>query len=815
MIQIDMSTYQPLNGGTPPPQPASPPPGAGPSVDMSTYQPLSSAPQQAPPDLAQNPRGEGVYHMTGPVGHQAGVPYSKVATAQSQGYNFADDGELKRYTQDYAASPHKSLMDAITSGGLPPGVLAGAAKAAGQTITGGADLLDKLSGHPRIDVGAHPNQTLDKVKQWVDSGPQGFGENVGAAAENVGEFMTGEGALSEMAKVAKGTELLKDAAQLSKVLDKYPTLARALHLGLKQGAVGGAQTLVKTGGDTGQAAQAAALTGAAGGATSLIGSGLGALKDSIAKRAADLLGRTDELDGKQVILPKQPSPTPEQAAGQAELQRSAQSTLAGHLEEVNEGRTANEQRALPSSTSGPRFTLRGNPVTDTSTTDVVRAAPFPKENIKGSMTDPTGSGQRIPRNMSPQENLPHMTSAEVPGSPGRSTSTASAGSSGADISTASPQQPGQGHIEGPGTFITDDPDIARAHLKNLREVMQHPEFGTLDAETQQQLTEAHNDTARQLRSYDQQQAGAWRANQPPRELVNIPATTQAIGSHSEAADRLMQITQDGYTRIEDAAQLHGDSAGMYNTLRNANKEAWAKVTDATTKDALTNAEGEVHRTNQQMEDFLHQIGDPVSVKELAQINNSYGDALKLKQIGGEIDGAFNRNPYLSKDSRLYRGFSGAKLDQSLSGLTQKYGYSELQRLLGRDNLQTLQKVADLNQTAQGADQFGAAVSNIGRWLNKVGLPGLRMGAVAAGGTFAHSAGIPWWIGAGAGAGSAEGLAATSRLVWNKIATNPRIAHQVLFAIESGARAGNYGPFIGQLIASEVSRANSTPEDNKQ
>jgi hypothetical protein len=50
---------------------------------------------------------------------------------------------------------------------------------------------------------------------------------------------------------------------------------------------------------------------------------------------------------------------------------------------------------------------------------------------------------------------------------------------------------------------------------------------------------------------------------------------------------------------------------------------------------------------------------------------------------------------------------------------------------------------------------------------------------------------------------AQAGAATTKMVWNAITTNPKIAQNVLFAIKSGARPGSYGPFIGNMIVTAI------------
>ena len=69
--------------------------------------PYAAIAKPLPPDLASNPNNEGVYKMNGPNG-SVGVPYSKVAAAQGQGFAFGNSNDQQRYVQDHNADPKDS-----------------------------------------------------------------------------------------------------------------------------------------------------------------------------------------------------------------------------------------------------------------------------------------------------------------------------------------------------------------------------------------------------------------------------------------------------------------------------------------------------------------------------------------------------------------------------------------------------------------------------------------------------------------------------------------------------------------------------------
>jgi hypothetical protein len=68
-------------------------------------------------------------------------------------------------------------------------------------------------------------------------------------------------------------------------------------------------------------------------------------------------------------------------------------------------------------------------------------------------------------------------------------------------------------------------------------------------------------------------------------------------------------------------------------------------------------------------------------------------------------------------------------------------------------------------------------------------------AATLGGTAAHMAGMsPFY-----GMVTAETAYETTRFVMNAIKTNPKIAQNFMFALQSGATAERYGPFIATMI----------------
>jgi hypothetical protein len=260
-----MSTFQP---STPAAAPA--PPQGGSGLDMSTFRPSTpSAGSQTQGDaLTANPRNEGVYQMKGPSG-VAGIPYSKVPTAQQQGYDFSNSSnEAIRYNSDYDADPNRpqDLME---------GVGKGIAQTYALTAAGLAHIARKATG-----TTGSTTQTEKNLQTFGEGGPNDTGaQDAGKFIGSASQWLMGDEALKGLSYADK----VKQVLPALKVLEKSPLLAKAVDAAIQQGTIGAAQTYANTGGN----AKAAAESGAASAAVPLVLEGAGStVAKAMAAKAA-------------------------------------------------------------------------------------------------------------------------------------------------------------------------------------------------------------------------------------------------------------------------------------------------------------------------------------------------------------------------------------------------------------------------------------------------------------------------------------------------------------------------------------------------
>lgn len=737
--------------------------------------PPPAAPAAPAPAASSGSGGEGTYAMHSPDGRPVQIPYSKVHTQIQNGYLFQDQNTLKQYARDLAADPLAEdrvdqFLDAHPWIGAPVNGLLGAGTGVLKLVTG----LDRT-----------PTTRGETEAQLAAARPaRGMGEAGGEMAENVAEFFGGDELLSLLGKGAAAlplAEKLKAMTGMAQLLEKYPPLAKLAKIGstvVKQGTIAGGQTYVKSGGDTGAAAQTAAETAGVGGVIGAAGEGIAS---ALAKRASGF----EDVGGVKTVVPPEArtaaAPTPQQAAGQEVLRNSARGTLAGQLEEVNESRTEpGAAPALPGRTGPYVFELRGVP---------------PEEGTTGRIGQ---SAAKVPQAAFKQ---PKYTAASAP----TRTIPGNEGATGADIRTDVTPEAQADAAKGGGVVRTTDRDVAFSHFQNLNKRIASPDFERLPAARQQELLDAREDVRGQLNEHAEELQTAIGGGRPNLAQVDVPRATQLIGNHSETAAALKKVATNGYNHIYDALAFSGQSPQKLTMVRQAYQAAEAKYMAAETPEALHNAEQDIEATHEQLREMVKSIPNAISLKELAGLNDAYKNSLGLAKVGRAIDGAFTGTTSTAKRAWEYSGFDGNRLQGNLDRLIANMGRNRVERLMGKDNLDSVLQVAQLNRTNAARARFGQAITAIANSLAGPHLTGAGVGAYA-GYRATHS-----WEGAALGAVGGATIGEASRRVMDAILTNPQVAQHVIFAIQSGANPKNYGP----IVATVIQQANTQASQKRQ
>lgn len=717
-----------------------------------------------------------------------------------------------------------NLQGLENAGGIGnAGHIVGAAKSFLQPAVTIAKLLHRGGEaiHEGLGNAVIPEEGIHRFEHMTET--KGSDETTGQVIENIAEFMLGDEALKSLSLADK----LRKIAPALKVFEKSPRAAAAFSTAIRQGAVSTGQGLAH--GETpGTALEQGAITGG----TGLAFEGLTAGAKSFLQRNAATM---EKVGGVDTVIPasvRNAKPSPQQIAGRESITKAAQDSLADRLGEVNQSRAVPEtgQKMLPARTGPFEFQIKGlEPTEAEAGSKVVPAAEMPRSRItglpdtakphldaNGEVVWPDGKNytntnadevaafkakhgisSRSSETVGEETNVGKTrrqigtTTETVPPSMVRDQPYMTSAKDGAEPHSVSTP-------EGGGVLKTTDPQIAKNHVKTLNEIMAHPDFEKLPEAQQQAISAARDDIQKQLGDFHQHmELSDPRYGKPNFPQIDVPRAVKQIGSYTDAANYLNKIATDGYNSISDALQLNAISKGKFATIRNANRAAWDAYKGASSVEAMTQAEHAIDLSNKQMADLLkNDIGGSVTPKELQGFNDAYGQAQKMKYVAHAVDSSFSGNASASARSWEYRGFDGNKLMANLGRLEQKFGRTSLERIVGRDSLNTLYQVAELNRTGAARARFGVALHPVAQWLvDNAGRGFSHLAPIFIGGELGRMAGVGWGIGATA----AEGTALATKKVFNAILSNPKIAQNLIFAIESGARPQYYAPMIGTMV----------------
>jgi hypothetical protein len=671
-------------GNAPPP-----PPGFVPmNASGSGAQPAQTA-QSANPE---NPNNEGLYAMHSPDGRAVQIPYSKVHTSIQNGYLFGDKGTLQKYARDHAADPLsegrvEQYLDQHPWVAAPVNALAGLGTGALKTATG-LDRTPTTRGETELQLAA----------ATPTKGPV---QAAGEAAENVGEFFTGDELLSFLGKGAEGlgmAEKLKSMTGLAQTLEKYPMLAKVLKIGstaVKQGTIAGGQTYAKTGGDAGAAATAAGETALASGALSTLGAGGAAIKTA---RAG----------------------VPEAAAaGSADYAAEARGAAEPHLNRVS---------------------------------DAI-------ENTRGGAAAAEGAG--APLNPDGTITLYHGTTKAGAEQIKRTGRLLSAGEPDVYLSTA---KEGTGY--GDGTVV--------AVRVNPNKLILDDEFPDGRKDFRLNTGKPGGSIPVQIESHFLGTPGAAAAKAP---VLDVNKVLDQIHDFTGAADRLAEVNDAGYSALDKITG--GKFRALNAEVAAAQKASYKGVegADALYKNKLA-----------EMDDLIESTKGKVTPETVQALKSSWRQTYQLRDFGNIWDRNLNGVPGSSNVSAEQRGINGKGLMRGLQQAVRNYGRSSIEESLGPGRLENLENIARMNQTNPQRAAFNKSVWDVVRNLSHGTLIG---GAV--GGAVGHYA-----EGAAAGTATAGGIEGYNA-VMNALKTNPKVAQNFLFALESGATAKRFGPFIAEMI----------------
>jgi hypothetical protein len=271
---------------------------------------------------------------------------------------------------------------------------------------------------------------------------------------------------------------------------------------------------------------------------------------------------------------------------------------------------------------------------------------------------------------------------------------------------------------------------------------------------------------------------------PKAPIVDVPSAVAQVNSFGDAADEVEKAAKRSYDIIDATTN------GKFSEVRDDFNQARKDVYNAGSVGERDAAQVRLENATARMRQIFDDTDGQVSAKDWQNANTAWNNSKTLKQVHDAVESTFDTDAGFSQRSGTYRGFNGNMLRQRLNRLTQTIGEPELNRVIGRDNMDNLRKVAELTRTNADRAKFGAAVQQVGGWLALH-----HTGAAGIGGLVGHMTGVGYLPGAIGG----EAAYMAARKVMQAVATNPRVGQQLTFAVESGARPEYFAPLIGKMI----------------
>jgi hypothetical protein len=330
---------------------------------------------------------------------------------------------------------------------------------------------------------------------------------------------------------------------------------------------------------------------------------------------------------------------------------------------------------------------------------------------------------------------------------------------------------------------------------------------------------------------------ATATGKPVAPQINTSEVLGQISDFTGAADHLTAINDDAYNQFDAATggrfrQLNAQVAEAQNGMRKGEQGAAPLY-----KQKLA-----------EMDHLMDLTGGEMTPEMKDAAKAGFRQSYMLRDFGNLWDRNFNGVPGASKVSLTQRGINGRGLMTDLQRAVKLYGRSQIEASLGPGRLESLEEIAQQNVTDKGRAAFNNGLQTVTKEVQKIlnenpedavakeirrlkgnepaapfdqakaqaaevkrleeeaakGKPPApekispwvkRGAAFTAGTALGHMTGF----GGFAGGVATESAYETSRYVLNAIKTNPKIAQNFLFALQSGATAERYGPFIATMI----------------
>jgi hypothetical protein len=258
-----------------------------------------------------------------------------------------------------------------------------------------------------------------------------------------------------------------------------------------------------------------------------------------------------------------------------------------------------------------------------------------------------------------------------------------------------------------------------------------------------------------------------------KTLKKFGQSTDEAESFGAASAKVREAAQPTFKKLDEL------SDGMFSTYQNKLAAATKVVRKATSMEDLESAESQVNEAQKGIDDLFKQHADEIGPDDLANAKSAWRDQAVLSKIQTFVESAFSAPEAVADaSSTVTRTLKGNALRPRLNQMVKKVPPADLERVLGKDGVQSLYEIAKLTEKPEGLADMQNMIQQIAGhgYITKI----------------------------------VKSPIEARNLVARYLATSPRVSHMAINALKFGTPIKVYGP----LIASEIAQGEEQHQEQK-
>jgi hypothetical protein len=184
---------------------------------------------------------------------------------------------------------------------------------------------------------------------------------------------------------------------------------------------------------------------------------------------------------------------------------------------------------------------------------------------------------------------------------------------------------------------------------------------------------------------------------------------------------------------------------------------------------LESAEAKFNEAQKSIDDLFKQHADEIGPQDLAAAKSAWRDGSVLSKINSYVESAFSAPEAVAdSSSTVTRTLRGNSLRPRLNQMVKKIPSGDLERVLGKDGVQSLYEIAKLTEKPEGLAEMQSMIGQIAShgYITKI----------------------------------VKSPIEARNLVARYLATSPKVSNMAIHALKFGTPAKVYGPLIASEIA---------------